>query len=257
MILTRDFVYIHVPKTGGTFVTKKLTEALAAREARRGSLARLPDRLRGRSGPYVDVNKHGPAFEIPQSHRGKPIVGCVRGPYERYHSQYRFGWWRETHPAPLEEITAAFPNFPDLSFEEWFRMTNRFWNWEGLPDDRPDDVRPGSQTRQFLWYFAKDPVATLARVDVDALPADLFRGEMFDATYLRTEYLNQDLHAFLSGQGFNEQDMEGLLAAERIQPPEGGRTKGERWEDAYTPQLRAEVRRREALVFALFPEYDV
>lgn len=257
MILTRDFVYVHVPKTGGTFVTSKMTQALEARDARRNPLLRGIDRLSGKAGAYEDVDKHGSSRDIPRSHWHKPRVACVRGPYERYHSQWRFGWWRETPPGPVQEVREVFPSFPELTFEQWFRMTNRFWRAQELPDDRPDHLRPGLQTRHFLWYFAKDPTATLARVDLDDLPADLFRDELFATHWLHTERLNQDLHAFLLGVGCNEQDLAGLLGAERIQPPSGGRAKGERWQEAYTPELLAEVRRREALIFALFPEYDV
>ena len=97
----------------------------------------------------------------------------------------------------------------------------------------------------------------MSRVDLDALTTERLRSELVQANYLRTESLNEDLPRFLSKFDFMEEDLDGILASDRIQPPEGGRSRGERWEDAYSPELRAEVRRRDALIFELFPEYDV
>src|SRR5687767_6163093 len=109
MILTPDFVYIHQPKTGGTFVSHVLSRVYG-----------------GREGGFVDVEKHAACSEVPEEHRGKPIISNLRNPYERYVSQYRFGWWR-MHPdlyCGIEEMRELYPHYPEISFAEFVHLAN-------------------------------------------------------------------------------------------------------------------------------------
>ena len=50
-------------------------------------------------------------------------------------------------------------------------------------------------------------------------------------------------------------DLEGLLEADRIFPPEGGRALSERGRDAFSPEQQAEVEASEALLYEILPEY--
>lgn len=72
MILTRHFVFLHLPKTGGSFFT-----ALMRRHA--------PAEWQA---SYHDL--HPTAAEIPASHRHLPIIGMVRSPWSFYVSWYHF-----------------------------------------------------------------------------------------------------------------------------------------------------------------------
>ena len=57
--------------------------------------------------------------------------------------------------------------------------------------------------------------------------------------------------------GYPAESIEFILTAEKVLPPGGKPREGGKWERYYTPELKALVRRRERLLFTLFPEYDV
>lgn len=72
MILTTRFVFLHIPRTGGTFVRKLFLEA-------------APDDWRAeiREG-------HPSAREIPEGMRHLPRIAVVRNPFDWYVSWYHF-----------------------------------------------------------------------------------------------------------------------------------------------------------------------
>jgi hypothetical protein len=72
VILARDFVFVHVPKTGGNFV-REILERHAPPAWR---LQKLAD--------------HATVAEIPKSHLALPRLAFVRNPYDWYVSWYHF-----------------------------------------------------------------------------------------------------------------------------------------------------------------------
>ncbi len=83
MILSDDFVFVHYPKTGGTFVSHML------------------QRILDRTGRSFELGKgrHAICDEIPAGYHGRTIVSCVRNPYDIKVSQYRYEHWAP-HPKP-------------------------------------------------------------------------------------------------------------------------------------------------------------
>jgi hypothetical protein len=248
MIQTPDFVYVHEPKTGGTFVTAMLARVYG-----------------GREGAFVDADKHATCSEIPAEHRGKPIVSTRRNPYDRYVSQYRFGWWR-LHPdlyCGEDEMRALYPHFPDLSFGEFLHLANtRFVNcYEGRPTgfvnrNFPPGREPGWHTEQFVRFYFRDPRQAYARLDEAALGSGSFRRDMYDVTFLPVERLNEALYELLLGFGHPPGEIDFVRSAEKVFPVEGGRVSQDRWQSYYTPEIRDFVRTHERLLFELFPQYD-
>ena len=112
MILTPSFVFIHYPKTGGTFVSTMLHRLWDGRSRHRTRVNWFRRRT-GRNGTrIVELNKHGTCREIPASHDGRAVLSCIRSPYDRLVSQYEFRWWRDQPPAPVDQIRKEFPDFP-------------------------------------------------------------------------------------------------------------------------------------------------
>ena len=68
MLVTKDFVFLHMLKTGGTWV----------REVFAGEV--IPN----------DLPKHAVANRIPMEHRHKPRLGFVRNPWDWYVSLYEY-----------------------------------------------------------------------------------------------------------------------------------------------------------------------
>ena len=251
MIFTDRFVYVHLPKTGGTTVTSALLQLHGVRWSR---WMHLQSALRPRltyetpHGPFVYHNhKHGGCGYIPADQRGKPILGTVRSPYALYVSEYTFGWWKRRefrrYVRAVPDVEARFPDFPDLSFGDYVALANEAFGRGG----------PGLLTQRFVEFYGRDPGATLARL-ADDPDADL---DLHDVHYLRTERLNDDLHAYLVGAGYPEEDVAFVRDMGRVLPGGKGRPEGESWRTHVTPDLQADIREREAPLFHLFPEYDV
>lgn len=69
MIVTDDLVYVHMPKTGGTFVTHALSQVHKLHPRKYGGLTALQP-------------KHGTCHDIPADHRHKTILSTIRNPFD-------------------------------------------------------------------------------------------------------------------------------------------------------------------------------
>lgn len=254
MIITDRFVFVHMPKTGGTFVTTMLRQAHGLSRPRRSPSGFLYRCLRPRHDGLVEVNKHGTCHDIPWRHMGKPVVATPRNPYDRYVSQYEFGWWRK-FPHTLGDVAAIsrlFPAFPDLAFSDYVHMTNIFLARPGRDDEYP----LGWHSTQFIDFFMRSPRSIGFRATPDFVTSAAWASEVIPARFLRTDRLNTDLHSWLIDMGYPEDNIASVLTSGRIYPKEGGRVERQGWERYYTPELKAFVRRQEWLLFTMFPEFD-
>lgn len=262
MIFTDQFVYVHEPKTGGTFVTSVLFQLYGVRWTpltRLLSALRTEVRYRHRYGTLVYHNhKHGGCNDIPAAQQHKPVLATVRNPYDMYVSQYEFGWWKrpEWHSyfTAIPGFAAQYPHFPQLSFAEYVRLSNLAFGDPGGAA-RPD-APLGLLSEKFVKFYCRDPqqvLATLAAAPDQAA----CRAALHDLQFIRTDQLNQALHAFLLAQGYAADDLRFVLSLGKILPGGKGRQEQQRWPSYYTPELRQWVRRQEWLLFALFPDFDV
>ncbi|MBC6418384.1 MAG: sulfotransferase family 2 domain-containing protein [Prochloron sp. SP5CPC1] len=157
MILTDKFVYIHIPKTGGTFVTSIFNKLHCQREEGT-KLSRLLARISSYCGGYFgncqNVMKHGTCSYIPWAFRSKPIVSNTRNPYDSYVSVYEFGLWKEQ--------TKKFNPNKEYSFTEFLKFLN------GLSEDEElhlDDLSLGFLSKRFIRFFFKQPDNQICRID--------------------------------------------------------------------------------------------
>jgi hypothetical protein len=262
MFITDKFLFIHEPKTGGTFVYKILARIHEAR----GETVEVIYRHAGDTSPLnppagravrlMQPNQHVRASEIPPDLRQRTIIATIRNPYDRYVSQYEFAWWRRepTMFGAVDEVKRQYPNFPDLTFEQFIELANRtlikYHNAE-----HPEDT-PGFHTQQFVEFFFNNPAAVYPRLNADYIARREYENDMPPIRWLKTHRLNADLHGFLLEMGYAPDEIAFVLNAEKIFPPEGGRTDDQTWDKYFTPALKASVRQKERLLFAIFPEFD-
>lgn len=71
MILSKYFVFIHIPKTGGSFVREVCRQAPA-------------------DWSVVMLDNHPTRRDIPASHQHLPVFGLVRNPFDWYVSWYHY-----------------------------------------------------------------------------------------------------------------------------------------------------------------------
>lgn len=262
MFVTPRFVFLHQPKTGGTFVSAILTRVHEARGDRVETLYLEP----GQDVPPPEDGQafklmlgsryqHGRRVEIPAALRRHELVATVRNPYDRYASQFEFAWWRREPDrfGPVEEIRKAYPGYPDLTFHEFVRLTNEV-SVPACPAHAADPF--GFHTYQFIDSFARDPESAWRGL-CDGTDPGGWVAATSGVTFLDQSHLNDHLHAFLRRMEYAPGEVAFVQHADRIWPPEGGRTAGQDWRGYYTPEVRAFVRRRERLLFDRFPQFDV
>lgn len=254
MILTRKFVFIHLPKTGGTFVSDALKRVV--QRPRKGNFLERLGR-RWKDPVLLDTLKHGTVREIPERWRGLPVVSVMRNPYDRLVSMYNFEWWKTKPPewVDFRELKRLHPAWPEVSFEEFIEGIQLFRMLQA--PSIPAEAQPGVMTEHFVRFFFRDPGAVYPRLDDAYIAGRGWEKDMDPVEFLRQENLNQDLHDALRRMGYPEKDIAFIPCLGRILPGKSKRGAGARWEDFYTPELKARIRRRERLLFAMFPEYDV
>lgn len=246
MLVSDSFVFLHLPKTGGTFVTEMLT----ALDQRTGG-------LRARRVPH---RKHGGIGRIPPEARDRPVVVSVRNVFDHYLSRYRFRWWADPDWASsrfhLDRVRRDFPDFPDLSFAEFMAFING-WHYrrrmtgKGI-DGLLNDLGIGLNT----WELARicHPRHRHLLQRFDGMSDAELRAEFAHVRFLRTESLNHDLPDFLIEQGFAAADVRFIREAPPVLP------KFDRGRDAASPQegfddaLVRSVMQRDRLYFRLFPD---
>ena len=120
MVITDRFVYLHIPKTGGTFVEEALSRLLS------GDTSYIDTANPPHRGTYGCPDQHERNCHVPAEYRDRPLLASVRNPYDHHVSLYEFGWWK-THPQDTfdpNRIAEAFPHFPELSFSEYLEAAN-------------------------------------------------------------------------------------------------------------------------------------
>ena len=88
------------------------------------------------------------------------------------------------------------------------------------------------------------------------IAARKFEQDMYPVRFLHMEDINRQLHDFLVESGHRQEDVAFVLEQGKVAPEGPARADGSNWSTFYTPELKARVRHRERLLFALFPEYD-
>lgn len=279
MIITDKFVYIHMPKTGGTFTTCVLTRlhqlprplSFSARTLRR-VIRKLGVKTAVCSstkyGPIADIEpKHGTCHDIPEPYQDKPILSTLRSPYEWYVSQYEFGWWKrtfmyhpESHPTPagyaIEEALPAFqaahPHFPNLTFVEFIDLCCQ----AASIYDHDDLHRFGLYTHVLVKFFFRSPADALASLDLSYLESKHHRTDMFDVRFVMTHDLNQQLRDRLLEFGYDAEDLDFISSLGRILPEGRGRSEDQGWQAYYDQDLMLRISQIDWPALEIFPEFS-
>lgn len=161
MILTNKFFYIHLYKSGGTFVTtmiRRIYGVEGIHSVDGTKLSRLLARISGYYRGYIDTNrkgtKHGTCSQIPLAFRSKPIVSNTRNPYDSYVSVYEYRWWKRE--------TKKFNPNKEYFFVEFINIRNGLLEDEEL---RFDDLSLGFLSKRFIRFFFKQPDNQQSKID--------------------------------------------------------------------------------------------
>lgn len=262
MLFTDNFVYVHEPKTGGTFVTSvlfRLYEFNWTYRTRIASALRTELVHRHRYGTLIyHNNKHGGCDAIPATQRHKTVLATVRNPYDLYVSQYEFGWWKRrewrSYFEAIPDFRQQYPHFPAISFAEYVTLSNLAFSDCRSPAG--DESRIGLLSEKFVKFYCREPQSVLAALAATATPEQPCRAALHNIHFIRTDQLNDGLYQFLLARGYDEADLRFVRGLDKILPGGKGRRRDQPWQRYYTPELKQWVRQRECMIFALFPEFD-
>ena len=261
MIITESFVWINYPRCGSTFVRKALRRLYTV--SGRGLLKRW--RMRGRwmreemcphlrflptTARYGAATPHGTVAQIPPAYRHLPIASSVRDPFDRLVSLYAYGDWKrpETYPCSEDALAERFPGFPDLTFAQYLDYIPVTAGDAGLTVNGQRHPL-GPLSADFLKFFLRSWEPGAREFRFQSIPE--LREDLADVRYLCCERLNLDLHEFLLRLGYPRADTAFIPPAEKINA--SGRDVGESY---WTPEMKAQIRERECLLFALMREVE-
>ncbi len=258
MLITDNFVCLHQPKTGGTFVSDVLLRlhGVDCNVRKIGKNTNLSFET-----PYGEFIVRGPKHnsgcdEIPEGHEKKVVLATVRNPFDRYVSLYEFGWWKKEeywdfYRAIVPDLDEQFPGFPEIGFGDYLRFANRREIAAGT------DV--GVQTVSFVRRYFKDAQRVLGQLDEEYFSSGRYRADMYDVHFLRTDHLTRDLHEFLLEVGYPAAEIAFIFDFGKVvpKPPPEGRAREDRsWTSYYDAASLEFVRHRERHLVTLFPEFD-
>lgn len=245
MIVTNKFLFIHLPKTGGTFVTKMLLDASKA----------VPE-LRAKD--LVDL-KHSGVRKIPDEYKALPVVINIRNVFEHYVSRYTFKWWRDPKQAErnhkMDLVKQVYPHFPELSFSEYLHFVND-WRFRNQIGARLQQLLTERNFGSISWMLARltqmEPMKFVR--NLPEMTDDELRADYAKFRFLRTESLNDDLYNLLVESGAPGEKINFILEQKPILPKRGGRGVGkETWREYFSDEDIAFVMQREAMLFKIFP----
>jgi hypothetical protein len=257
MIITDHFVFLHLPKTGGTFVSDSLHRAFKTRRTWLNSLTSRfgsGHRFQTPYGSFFHAHQwHGTRQEIPQAYRDLPILTCLRHPLERYVSIFEFGWWKRPefvkgYRHGIENFGQRFPNFPHLSFLDFLTLHHETrmpkpWREFNNPES------PGLHTWQWLRQLTVSPQSWTESNHLD--PSRL-QMELKGIHLLRTSRLNQDLYQFLLSKNFLPDDLSFILTKQRVLPHGKGRSTNSSWKSYYDTELRQLMESKDRHIIQLY-----
>jgi hypothetical protein len=260
MVITDKFVFLHLPKTGGIFVTEILKRVQSNIKARNPHkvpfFLNLMTPNTQRLYAKFKENQHGAYEQIPEEYRDRPVFAVMRNPFDRYVSIFEYGvnpgGWRYNPYAEEKAIRQEFPNFPDLTFKDYLRLENSF-GLRGRPYHDILRSNIGLLTFQFIQMFFKDPGETFRSLNDEYVNSDRYKEDMPEIIFLRMENLNRDLYHILLKFGYAVEDISFILNAEKIHI----KSTTKLWEEYYTEDLIQYVSYKERFLFRLFPEYVV
>lgn len=267
MIITDSFVMLNNPKTGSSFartVLKEINNRRRAASRWKRLLKRLLYQRRLRRPLFKELhvpdlnydgtlleesepNQHGAYSQIPQEYRNREVVSFVRNPYTLFISHYEFGWWADYPPFDQELLAERFPNFPDLSIDEYVDFCNFRVAHEPL-GDKLIELGVGDLSRFFIKMFYPEPGSVLRSLDRETINSGRLLDLMPEITFLQQENLTEDFTEFLARHGYSPGELRYVEERDRVNVTED-RAKDR--SELLTPKVLSHIETKERLLLDL------
>lgn len=251
MIITPKFVFIHMPKIGGTFVQSSFNEIYGSqfyRPLTESPISEFLKRIKFWEKPVAyQLIKHAPCNQIPKQFQTRPILSCIRNPLEWYISNYKYGWWL-SHPEDYPNLKND-PAWPDLSFSHYLTLSGSSWIHAMYPECQ---LEIGRLSALFIQYYCKDPNWVVSANSQSEL-FERVKQDMYSVHFLNTKNLNVELYAYLQKKDYPLSKIEFIKNAPALSP-RGNRKSSDSIDDFFDSKLKESIYQKDQVLFNLFPD---
>lgn len=264
MLITNDFVMLNFPKTGSSFARDaikrlyqnyptKLPPSSTNCDVSESSVIELMLPKIDEANHYGVWDQHGTLRQIPLEYQHKPVLSVMRNPVSRYESTYFFRWWEKYPPTSYSEIVKHFPNFPQLSFADYYEMMHIFGRENRLQGISPK-IDLGLMSIQFIQFYFKNPQDILKKIDDCYIDSKQYTDDIACVTFIHQENLRKELMQFLVRTGIPACEVEFIETMQKVNVTE--RAYEARNEKAVIDaHIMEKIVEREKLIFTIFNQY--
>jgi len=179
MIVTDKFVFVHLPRSGGTFITDVIMRFFPSAH---------------------EIGYHLPRFLLPVEYSRLPVLGAVRNPWDFYVSWYYHVWPRDAATTLISWVTENGTQGFEGSTRNALNLGVNNERLDALIDQLPEQVNYGKRN---IPNITKD---AMRRVRGTGVGYYTFRfnhlfGNADDIYICRTENLRKDLVGFFEEVG--------------------------------------------------------
>ncbi|WP_037348937.1 hypothetical protein [Sediminibacter sp. Hel_I_10] len=267
MIITKDFVFIHMPKTGGTYVHgifKKIIADFKRKHPIKWYVNRMGYRLDFLTPFYQKLNdvsydeypndntigQHAGVSFIPKAYKDKPVISVKRNPINKFVSAYYFKWWERFPSLPLNQLKKLFPQFPEISIEEYFELSYNCEMKHFFKQDYRDDI--GVLSWQFIRMYASDPLYVYKNISKENY-LEIIKNYFVQVEFFEMEDLSPQFERYIKSTIFSEYSHY-FKTEERIYPPGSNPKKRPEY---ISDLLKNKIKNKEWILYKFFPEYNL
>ncbi|WP_179004926.1 hypothetical protein [Winogradskyella forsetii] len=267
MIITKDFVFIHMPKTGGTFV-HGIFKKIIAKYKKNNALHWYANRLALKMNLAIPiyqkidtikyyehpnnpvVGQHAGVSFIPTKYRMLPVISVKRDPVKKFISAYYYRWWERFPTLSITELELLFPHYPDITIEEYFKLAYDIEMKKFFESDFREDI--GVLSWQFIRMYSTDPLYVYNNITQQNY-SEFVKTYFVNVQFFEMNTLNSDFEAYIKTTSFSEYS-DFFETSERIYPP-GSNIK--KRSEKISNELSETLMSREWLLYNFFPEYKL
>ncbi len=179
MIVTDKFVFAHLPRSGGTFISEVIRKFFPSAH---------------------EIGHHLPRGLLPREYSHLPVLGTVRNPWEFYVSLYHYVWRRDAASILVAWMSENGAVGFEGSITNLLNLTVNDERLDVLIDMLPENV---DYDRRNIPNISKDEMRRVrgAGVGYYTLRFKHIFGNADDVFFCRLETLREDLASFLEGIG--------------------------------------------------------
>lgn len=256
-----------MPKTGGTFVHgvfKKIIERFRKEHSFQWYLNRIGYKMQLRIPIYQKLSnvayseypnnnvegQHAGVSFIPKEYQKLPVISVKRDPIKKFISTYYFRWWERFPSLPLEQLTTLFPQYPEISIDEYFELSNHHEMMHFFGNDYRDDI--GVLSWQFIRMYSKNPIFVYRNI-TQANYQELIATYFINVQFFEMDKLSSEFESYVQTTRFAAFSNY-FKTEDRIYPP--GSNLRKRTEEI-SESLTAKIKAKEWILYKFFPEYNL